>query len=183
MDPRAQNGWAEHVFRTEHLFLEYIYTEKQMQQMGIDKFDFFAQKLNTILDQLDYFRVSVEVENRSSNNSDIYEVIEKIKKIKTSKEDDGKATKEKTIAFLYGHAICFKPTDKVKGEFPISIKFLSNMIGIVRNQKDIHHSHVTGKINGYAFCVQSHNQFRFDFFLFLKGLRPSVWETIEIAIG
>ena len=28
-----------------------------------------------------------------------------------------------------------------------------------------------------------HNQFRFDFFLFLKGLRPSVWETTEIAIG
>ena len=31
--------------------------------------------------------------------------------------------------------------------------------------------------------VFAHNQFRFDFFLFLKGLRPSVWETTEIAIG
>ena len=29
----------------------------------------------------------------------------------------------------------------------------------------------------------AHNQFRFDSFLFLKGLRPSVWETTEIAIG
>ena len=29
----------------------------------------------------------------------------------------------------------------------------------------------------------AHNQFRFDFFLFLKGLRPSIWETTEIAIG
>ena len=27
------------------------------------------------------------------------------------------------------------------------------------------------------------NQFRFDFFLFLKGLRPSVWETTDINIG
>ena len=197
MDPRVQNGWAEHVFREEHPFLENIYTEKQMQQIGIDQFEYFAQKLNTILDQLDSFCASVEVENRSSNNSGIDEIIEKMKKIKTSKEDDGKATKEKTIAFLYRHAICFKPTDKVKGQFPISSKFLSNMIGIVRNQRDIHHSQVTGKINGYAhnFCnlkcrenyytipVFTHNQFRFDFFLFLKGLRPSVWETIEIAIG
>ena len=196
MDPRAQNGWAEHVFRAEHLFLENICTKKQIRQMGIDKFEYFAQKLNTILDQLDYFCASMEVENRS-NNSDIDKIIEKIKQIKTSKEDDGKATKEKTIAFLYGHAICFKPTDKVKGKFPISSKFLSNMIGIVRNQRDIHHSHVTGKINGYAhnFCnlkcrenhytipVFAHNQFRFDFFLFLKGLRPNVWETTEIAIG
>ena len=60
----------------------------------------------------------------------------------------------------------------------------------------IHHSHVTGKIIGYApnFCnlhckenyftipVLAHNQFRFDFFLFLKGIRPSVWETSHIAI-
>ena len=112
MDPRAQNGWAHHVFRAEHLFLGNIHAEKQMQQMGIDKFEYFAQKLNTILDQLDSFCASVEVENRSSNNSDIDKIIEKIKKIKTSKEDDGKATKEKTIAFLYGHAICFKPTDR-----------------------------------------------------------------------
>ena len=27
------------------------------------------------------------------------------------------------------------------------------------------------------------NQFRFDFFLFLKGLRPSVWETTDINIS
>ena len=33
MDPRAENGWAEHVFRAEHLFLENIYAEKQMQQI------------------------------------------------------------------------------------------------------------------------------------------------------
>ena len=57
--------------------------------------------------------------------------------------------------------------------------------------------HVTGKIVGYAleYCnlqtrenyytipVFAHNQFRFYFFLFLKGLRASVWETTEISIG
>ena len=71
------------------------------------------------------------------------------------------------------------------------------MIAIVKNQRVIHHSHVTGKIIGYAhdFCnqkcrenfytipVMTHNRFRFDFFLFLKGIGPSVWETSEIAIG
>ena len=81
VDPRAQNGW-EH-FRAEHLFLENIYTEKQMQQMGIDKFEYFEQKLNKILDQLDSFCASVEVQNRS-DNSDIDKIVEKIKKIKTS---------------------------------------------------------------------------------------------------
>ena len=168
-----------------------------MRQMEIDKFEYFAQKLNKIFDNLDSFCASVEFENRSSSNYDIDETVKKIKKIKTSKEDDGKATKEKTISYLYGHSICFITNDKVKGKFPISSKFLSNMIGIVKNQRDIHHSHVTGKTNGYAhnFCnlksrenyytipVFAHNQFRFDFFLFLKGLRPSVWETTDIAIG
>ena len=85
----------------------------------------------------------------------------------------------------------------IKGDFPISDKFLSNMIAIARNNRTIHHSHVTGKIIRYAydFCNQkckenyytipvlAHNQFRFDFFLLLKGIRPSVWETPEIAIG
>ena len=56
---------------------------------------------------------------------------------------------------------------------------------------------MTGKILGYVheFCnervrencytipVFVHNQFRFDFFLFLKGLRSSVWETTGIVIG
>ena len=86
---------------------------------------------------------------------------------------------------------------KVKGDFPISEKFLPNMISIARNKKVIHHSHVTGKIIGYThnFCNQrtkenhytipvfAHNQFRFDFFLFLKEIRPSVWETSGIEIS
>ena len=124
-----------------------------MRQMGINKFEFFARKSNKILDNLDHFCASME-EKTSSINSDIDEIIEKIKKIKTSIEDNGKATKEKTIGFLYRHAIGFQPTDKVKGEFPLSSKFLSNMVGIERNQRDIHHSHVTGKTIGYAhnFC-------------------------------
>ena len=65
-----------------------------------------------------------------------------------------------------------------------------------KDKKVVHHSHVRGKIIGYAhdFCnekcrenyftipVIAHNQFRFDFFCFLKGIRPSMWETKEICI-
>ena len=52
---------------------------------------------------------------------------------------------EKTIGFLYKHSMDFIPTDKVKRDFLISDKFLSNMIAIVKNQMVIHHSHVTVK--------------------------------------
>ena len=132
-----------------------------------------------------------------SRNDGDDEIIKKIKNIETSSEDKGKATKEKTIGFLYGRSICFIRSDKFKGEYPISSKFLANMISIVKNHKGIHHSHTTGKIIGYAhnFCnlrckenyytipILAHNQFSFDFYLFLKGIRPSVCKTTEIAIG
>ena len=199
MDPRAENRWANHAFKAEDLFLENIYTQKQMVAMGIDNFEHYSQKLNKILDSLNSFCADINSESSTfcHPNPQIDEIIEKIKKIKTHKDDDGKATKEKTIGLLYNHSMDFIPTDKVKGDFPISDKFLSNMIAIVKNQTVNHHSHVTGKIIGYAhdFCNQkckenystipviAHNQFRFDFFLFLKGIRPSVWETSGISIG
>ena len=167
-----------------------------MASMGIDKFGHFSKNLNKILDAVSPFCVSIESESILSN-SEIEEIVEKIKKIKTSRDDDKKATKEKTIGFLYSQSINFLPTDKVKGDFPISDKFLLNMIAILKNQLVLHHSHVTGKVIGYAhdFCnqkcrdnyytipVMAHSQFRFDFFLFLKGIRPSVWETTDISIG
>ena len=79
----------------------------------------------------------------------------------------------------------------------MSDKFLQNLFFIHTNQVTVHHSHVTGEIIGYAheYCnlqirenyytipVIAHNQFRFDFFLFLKGLRLSVCETTDINIG
>ena len=37
--------------------------------------------------------------------------------------------------------------------------------------------------NYYSIPIFAHNQFRFDFFLFLKEIRPSIWETSGIKIG
>ena len=110
-----------------------------MVLIGIDKFEIFSQKLNTILEELDSFCISIESEKISSNeqeDSEIDDIIEKIKKIKTSKEDEGKATKEKTIAFLYQHAIRFIPTDKIKGDFPISDKIFIKCDSYCKKQKN-----------------------------------------------
>ena len=53
--------------------------------------------------------------------------------------------------------------------------------------KIIGHAHeycnIQARENYYIIPVIAHNQFRFDFFLFLKGLRPSVWEAIDISIS
>ena len=201
LESRAKNGLCQHVFKAEYLFLENIYSAKEMFRMGIDNFEVYCEKLNKILDKLSTFCASIESENLSNSkteeqDNEIKTIVEKIRKIKTSKQDEGQATKEKAIAFLYQHAIQFLRTDKVR-DIPISSKFLATMISIYKNQTVIYHSHMTGEIIGYAHdcCnlqtrenyytipILAHNQFRFDFFLFLKGIRPSVWETSGIEIG
>ena len=130
------------------------------------------------------------------NNNEIKEIVEKIKETNTGKNKK-EVSKEKTIGHLYKNSIKFLPNKKIWSDFPLSARFLQNLIFIHKNEFVIHHSHVTGKIVGYAheFCnlqtrenyytipVLAHNQFRFDFFLLLKGLRAGVWETTEISIG
>ena len=147
------------MFKAEHLFLENIYSEKEMKCMGIDNFEIYCKKLNKILDELDSFCDSIASENLSSNrigeqDPEIENIIDRRKKIQTCRKDEGKATKEKAVAFLYQHVINFIPTDKIQGDFPISEKSLPNMISIVKNKFVIHHSHVAGNIIGYVhvFC-------------------------------
>ena len=196
MKARAENGWAMHVFKAEHLFLENIYSEKDMQKMGIDNFKIYSNKLEKFLDQFEEFCESLENPN-DDEREEVEAIISNIKKIKISAKQDEKISREKAIIFLYQHSIHFLKNEKINVDIPISNKFLSNMIAIYKNKKTIHHLHITGEIIGYVhdFCNQkvkenyytilvfAHNQFRFDFFLILKGLRPTVWRTQDISIG
>ena len=196
MKARAENGWAMHVFKAEHLFLENIYSEKDMQKMGIDNFKIYSNKLETILDQFEEFCESLENPN-DDEREEVEAIISDIKKIKISAKQDEKISREKAIIFLYQYSIHFLKNEKINVDIPISNKFLSNVIAFYENKKTIHHSHVAGKIIGYAhdFCNQkvkenyytipvfTHNQFRFDFFLILKGFRPTVGRTQDISIG
>ena len=119
---------------------------------------------------------------------EVDEIIPNIKKFKISEKDDQKKlSDQKIIISLYKHAIPFIKMNKFKTEILFSNKLLSNITSIVNNKIVVHHSHVSGKIFGYAhnFCNQkvkenyytipvfAHNQFRFDFFILLKGLRST----------
>ena len=154
------------------------------------------------MDKVDEFCASIEQENLENlnsgeDNSKIKEIVKKIKQLKTYPGDKSEdCTKKKVIGCLYQQSINFLPNEMIPSDFPMSERFLQNLYMIHTNRRVIHHSHVTRKIIGYAhkYCnlqarenyftipVIAHNQFRFDFFLFLKGLRPRVWETTEINI-
>ena len=170
--------------------------------MGISTFDIYYNKLRKILDSVNDFCEDLEHENKISileekPNPQLDETIKQIKNIKIKGEDDKEVTKKKVIGFLYKKSINFLPTDKISTDFLASEKFLTNLFFIYLDRHVVHHSHVTSKIVGHAheYCnsqvreiyytipVIAHNQFRFDFFLFLKGHRQSVWETTDINIS
>ena len=68
---------------------------------------------------------------------------------------------------------------------------------IINVKIHLHHSHITGKILGYAhdFCNEkvrdnrdafsciAHDFFGFDIYFLIKGIRMSVWDTKEVNIG
>ena len=125
--------------------------------MGIVDFEIYFNKVKKIVDNVNYFCLSIENENRISiiegkPDPELDEIIKKLKQIKTSKnkKNDKEATKQKAIGFLYQESIKFLPNDKIFSDFPMSDKFLQNLFFIHTNQITVHHSHVTGKIIGYA---------------------------------
>ena len=87
-------------------------------------------KIKKILDNLNYFCSSIE--SKYKDNQGI-EIVSELKKIKTSKKDEGKSTKGKAIQYMYEHSTCFIPTTKVKAKCPISSIFISNLIAIFKN--------------------------------------------------
>ena len=76
--------------------------------------------------------------------------------------------------------------------------FFINVHRLIKMKIRLHHSHVTGKILGYAhdFCntkvtektqpdipVFAHNLFGFDLYYFIKGYIASAWCSKELNIG
>ena len=75
--------------------------------------------------------------------------------------------------------------------------FFRNVHGLMKVKVHLHHSHITGKILGYAhdFCnlnfheiksqipMIAYNLFGFDMFFFIKGYRATAWRTKDSNIG
>ena len=69
LDSRAENSWSQHAFKAEYLFLENIYSKKEMIKMEIANFEIYCEKLSKVLDKLDSFCASIENENLSSQKA------------------------------------------------------------------------------------------------------------------
>ena len=208
LNPQAKGGWLDYVIESEYLFFNNIYDKEQMKKMEIEKLDNYSDIIYRFANHFEEeFEEFVENQTSSDNVRNFFDpeefdtfrdLQEEIEKIDILKRRYAKYLifKDKLVAFLSARFIDFVKTDKVKG-VPISQKFISKIIGVLKHQNCIHHSHVTGEVVGYshAFCnekvsenynmirVVAHNLFRFDFFFLMKGLRVSVWQTRDILMG
>ena len=95
----------------------------------------------------------------------------------------------KIYAYVYDEIVCF-PRRDIDYETITTNKFFTNVHPLIRSKFHLHHSHITGKIFGYAngFCNSTYierstpeilfvayNFFGFDLFCFMKAYIASAW--------
>ena len=85
----------------------------------------------------------------SDNFKDLKEEVNRVKIPNRTYAKKAQIFKDKLAAYLYSEFIKFITTDKIKG-VPISRKFIPNKIAIWSSKNCIHHSHITGQIEGSA---------------------------------
>ena len=102
----------------------------------------------------------------------------------------------KIYAFVYDWLIYFPKSD-IQHESFTTGSFSVNAHHLIKMKVHLHHSHIMGKIIGYAhdFCnarvrennmkipVIAHNLFGFDLYYFIKGYIASAWYSKELKIG
>ena len=102
----------------------------------------------------------------------------------------------KIYAYLYDELICFLPQSVYN--VLTTKKFFNNVHNLITMKVHLHHSHVTGEIQGYAHdvcntrvlelekteipCI-AHNLFGFDFFYCMKGFSTTSWCSAELSAG
>ena len=102
----------------------------------------------------------------------------------------------KIYAYLYDELICFPPQSVYN--VLTTKKFFNHVHNQIKMKVNIHHSHITGEIQGYAhdFCNTrvvelerseipciAHNLLGFDFFYFMKGFSTTAWCSKELSAG
>ena len=103
----------------------------------------------------------------------------------------------KVYAYVYDELVCF-PRSDIDYETITINKFFTNVHQLIRGKFHLHHSHITGKMFGYAhdFCnttlvekttpeipFVAHDFFGFDLFYYMKAYIASAWCSKESNIG
>ena len=212
-----QMSYLDFLIRKEYAFIKNIYDEDKLKLSNVlcslEKYWQMMKRYILMIKTAEIDLQSVyhfsEIKNENLQNIlyeylDAYEyevpdLIDLIKKFKVGYNPRHKISKYalQTYSFFYDRIMNF-PTTKFDEIKTVSTPGFITALYIVINCKvHIHHSHVTGKIIGYAhdFCnwrvrennyiipLIGHNFLGFDIYYMVKGFRASVWETSSLNMG
>ena len=210
-------AYGDFIIRYEHKFIRNIYTLEQIKE---------SHHLKTIENYYEiyqkFFSLSIGLlsmfnnYNKNDNiNSEVSEFIEEnfaddsidelknrimqteIKNALSSSAGRVPKFNLKIYAFVYDVLVYF-PSSDIQYETFTTTSFFVNVHHLIKMKIHLHHSHVTGKILGYArdFCntrlvektepdipVIAHNLFGFDLYYFIKGYIASAWCSKQLNIG
>ena len=216
--PDDEISFGDFVIPYEHKLLRNIYTNGQIKDLYnlIDLesyYEIFEEYIATcvgLLALLNSFNrydfINSAIENNVNNNFYGDEIIEikntktEIKKLikKLLSTSFGKVPKFnlKIYAYVYDNLINF-PRSDINYETITTNKFFINVHRLIKVKFHLHHSHITGKIQGYAhdFCNTAviektmpdipfiaHNLFGFDLYYFIKAYIASAWCSKSLNI-
>ena len=208
-------SYSNFVIHKEHKFLRNIFSEEELStSVALKDFPTYHKNFSRVL------RIAIYLQNsliRIQEFSDcVYdelidfcselckdcenflEIKETISAVEIKNAPQSKIPKStlQIYAFFYQRIMGF-PHCKFDYETLTTSDLFIYAHKIINVKIHLHHSHVTGKILGYAhdFCNEKvrenkdifscveQNFFRFDIYFLLKGTRVSVWDTQEINIG
>ena len=199
-------SFGDFVIRFEHKFLRNIYTIEQIQDSGHLKnieryYPIFMEYIMICIGLLallnnyhkgDYINYATEefVQNNFTGDeiTDIKNTINQTEIKNALQKTDGNVSKFnlKIYAYVYDQLVYF-PRSDIDYETITTNKFFMNVHRLIRGKFHLHHSHITGRIYGYAhdFCNTTqmerstaeipfiaHNFFGFDLFYYLKAYIP-----------
>ena len=209
-------SFGDFVIRYEHEFLRNIYTEKQIKDDShhvkdlesyyeiFEEYILICTGLLALLNNFnrhDFMNTATEgfVEDKFSGE-EISEIKYAINKTEIKNElstTHRNVPKFNLKVYVYDKLVCF-PRSDIYYETIKTNKLFTNVHRLIRGKFHLHHSHITGKIFGYAhdFCnttlvekttpeipFVAHNFFGFDLFYYMKAYIASAWCSKELNIG
>ena len=60
LEPESENGWFDHVVKTEHLLLKNLYSESEMNSMDILVIENYKEAFYRLLDMYHHFEVALQ---------------------------------------------------------------------------------------------------------------------------
>ena len=208
-------SYGDFIIKKEHMFLRNIFSKEELLKSSpISTFESFHKHFIEFLEMAVFLEEGINSSLQFSdcsypnlirfiekhfNEFDCFDHIkENIETFEIKGYNNSKIPKFnlQLYAFVYDKIMKF-PFSKFECETVTTTNFFVSVHRIVTTKIHLHHSHVTGKVKGYAhdFCnwtvrenhdvvpCIAHNFFKFDMFFLLKGIRLSVWRTDDIYIG